>query len=149
MMTSSNGNFFRVTGPLCEEFTGHRRIPLTQASDAELSCFLWSVPWINGWVNNREAGDKRRHCAHYDVIVVVNLFSGECHRTKEKSTSVWVLAVRCHQTASHYLNQCWPRSMSPYGGTIPQRVKFQHRPWVCPYIVRNHKNLAIKQLICH
>ena len=26
MMTSSNGNIFRVTGPLCGEFTGHRRI---------------------------------------------------------------------------------------------------------------------------
>ena len=25
---------------------------------------------INGWVNNREAGDVRRHCAHYDVIVL-------------------------------------------------------------------------------
>ena len=36
MMTSSNGNFFRVTG--------HRWIPLTEASDAELWCFLWSVP---------------------------------------------------------------------------------------------------------
>ena len=44
MMTSSNGNIFRVTDPLCEEFTGHRWIPLTKASDAELWCFLWSVP---------------------------------------------------------------------------------------------------------
>ena len=26
--------------------------------------------WINAWVNNRDAGDLRRHCAHYDVIVV-------------------------------------------------------------------------------
>ena len=26
-MTSSNGNIFRVTGPLCGEFTGHRWIP--------------------------------------------------------------------------------------------------------------------------
>ena len=24
--------------------------------------------WINGWVNNREAGDLRCHRAHYDVI---------------------------------------------------------------------------------
>ena len=24
--------------------------------------------WINGWVNNREAGDLRRNRAHYDVI---------------------------------------------------------------------------------
>ena len=34
MMTSSNGNIFRVTGPLCGEFTDHRGIPLTKASDA-------------------------------------------------------------------------------------------------------------------
>ena len=26
--------------------------------------------WINTWVNNREAGDLRRHRAHYDVIVM-------------------------------------------------------------------------------
>ena len=26
--------------------------------------------WVNGWVNNREAGDLRRHCAHYDVSVM-------------------------------------------------------------------------------
>ena len=44
MMTSSNGNIFGVTGPLCREFTGHRWIPLTKASDAGLWCFLWSAP---------------------------------------------------------------------------------------------------------
>ena len=32
MMTSSNGNIFRVTGPLCGEFTGHWWIPLTKPS---------------------------------------------------------------------------------------------------------------------
>ena len=26
--------------------------------------------WINDWVNNREAGDLRRHRTHYDVIVM-------------------------------------------------------------------------------
>ena len=39
-----NGNIFRVTGHLCGEFTGHRWIPRTKASDAELWCFLWSGP---------------------------------------------------------------------------------------------------------
>ena len=71
-MTSSNGNIFRVTDPLCGEFTGHRWITLTKASIAELWCFLWSAPWINGWVNNREAGDLRRHRAHHDVIILVS-----------------------------------------------------------------------------
>ena len=44
IMTSSTGNISLVTGPLWGEFTGHRWIPLTKASDAELWCFLWSVP---------------------------------------------------------------------------------------------------------
>ena len=35
MMTPSNRNIFRVTSPLCGEF-GHRWIPRTKASDAEL-----------------------------------------------------------------------------------------------------------------
>ena len=39
MMTSSDGNIFRVIGPLCGEFTGHLWIPLTKASDAELRSF--------------------------------------------------------------------------------------------------------------
>ena len=69
-VTSSNGNIFRVTGHLCGEFTGHRWIPRTKAGDAELWSFLWSA-WMNGWVNNGEAGDLRRHRAHYDVIVML------------------------------------------------------------------------------
>ena len=44
MMTSSNGNIFRVTGHLWGEFIGPRWIPRTKASDAELWCFLWSAP---------------------------------------------------------------------------------------------------------
>ena len=43
MMTSSNGNIFRVIGPLCLKFTGHRWILLTKANDAELWCFLRSA----------------------------------------------------------------------------------------------------------
>ena len=70
MMTSSNGNISRVTGHLCEEFTGPRWIPRTNTSGAELWCFPWSASESNGWVNNREAGDLRRYRAHYDVTVM-------------------------------------------------------------------------------
>ena len=70
MMTSSTGSIFRVTGRLCGEFTGHRYISPTMASDAELWCFLWSAPELNDSVNNRDAGGLRRHRAHYDVIVI-------------------------------------------------------------------------------
>ena len=70
MTTSSYGNIFRVTGPWCGEFAGHRWIPHTKASDPELWCFPLICVWINGWVNNREAGELRRHRTHYDVIVM-------------------------------------------------------------------------------
>ena len=36
---------------------------------ALLFCFICA--WINGWVNNSDAGDLRRHRAHYDVIVMM------------------------------------------------------------------------------
>ena len=32
--------------------------------------FSFICAWINGWVNNCEAGDLRRHRAHYDLIVM-------------------------------------------------------------------------------
>ena len=41
--------------------------------------------------------------------------------TDDKSTLVQVMAW-CRQATSHYLNQCWPSSMSPYGVTRPQWV---------------------------
>ena len=41
MKMSSDGSIFRITGPLCGEFTSHRWIPLTKASNTELWCFLW------------------------------------------------------------------------------------------------------------
>ena len=40
----------------------------------------------------------------------------------DQSTLVQVMAW-CHQATSHYLSQCWPRSLSPYGVTRPQWVK--------------------------
>ena len=40
----------------------------------------------------------------------------------DKSTLVQVMAWS-HQATSHYLSQCWPRSMSPYNVTRPQWVK--------------------------
>ena len=53
--------------------------------------------WINSWVNNRDAGDLRRHRTHYDVMVMKG------HHWW------WVLAA-----SSHYRNQYWPSFMTPY-----------------------------------
>ena len=100
--------------------------------------------WINGWVNSREAGDLRRYRVHYDVSVMAkngidaftpgswdcnlelvifllisrrdilcrHLLCGECHKTK---------LMDC-QATSHYLSQCWPRSMKQYQWVSARRM---------------------------
>ena len=71
MMTSSNGNIFRVTGHLCGEFTGQSPVNSPRKGQQRRDLiFSLICSWINGWVNNREAGDLRRHRVHYDVIVM-------------------------------------------------------------------------------
>ena len=59
---------FCVTGRLCGEFTGHRRISHTNASDAALWCFHWSAlnkrlrkqSW--GWWFEPSSCSLWRHC---------------------------------------------------------------------------------------
>ena len=49
-----------VTG----EFPAHKG----QWRGALMFRLIWA--WINAWVNNREAGDLRRHRADYDITVM-------------------------------------------------------------------------------
>ena len=68
-MTSSDGNICRVTGHLCGEFTDHRWIPLTKASDAELDLRLnkrlGKQPW--GWWFETPSCQLWRHCNGFVV----------------------------------------------------------------------------------
>ena len=75
MMTSSNGNTFRVTGHLCHK--GQWRGALISS----LNC-----AWINGWVNNREAGDLRRYHAHYDVTMMFPAKGASKHKNGNNAT---------------------------------------------------------------
>ena len=68
--------------------------------------------WINGWVNNREAGDLRRYRAHYDVTVMMSIWC---------LTSMWKTIVEIKRfylhngiivKASLYLTR------APYGSTV-------------------------------
>ena len=48
--------------------------------------------------------------------------------TDDKSILVQVMAC-CLMAPSHYLNQCWPKSPTPYGVTRPQWVKRELDNW--------------------
>ena len=68
MMTSSNGNIFRVTGPLCGEFIGpgefHTQRPVTRSFDVffdlRLNKRLSKQPW--GWWFETLSWSLWRHC---------------------------------------------------------------------------------------
>ena len=70
MMTSSNGNTFCVTGHVCGEFTGPPVNSPHKGQWRGALMFSLICTWINGWVNNREAGDLRHYRVHNDVIVM-------------------------------------------------------------------------------
>ena len=58
-----------MAAPFWGESTGHRWIPLTKHSDADLWCIHCSAPTrVNGWANNRDTSHLGRHHAHYDAI---------------------------------------------------------------------------------
>ena len=81
MMTSSNGNIFRVTGHLCGEFTGHRWIPRTKASGAEL-WFFFDLCLNKRLSKQWWAGDLGRLSAHYDVTVMLTMVDTQNARTE-------------------------------------------------------------------
>ena len=65
MMTSLDGNLY---WPFVR---GIHRSPVNSPHEGQwrkalVFCFICT--WINGWVNNRKAGELRRHRAHYGVF---------------------------------------------------------------------------------
>ena len=74
-MTSSNGNIFRVTGPLCGEFTGpgefHTQRPVTQSFwfffDLRLNKRLSKQPW--GWWFETPSWSLWRQCNECDLLI--------------------------------------------------------------------------------
>ena len=97
MMTSSNGNISALlaicarNSPVAGEFPAQR--PVTRSFDG----FFFICVWINGWVNNREAGDLRRYRGHLDVIVMIT-------RSLQTSDVSSVLIGR--ELSSYHLQAC-------------------------------------------
>ena len=69
MITSSNGNNFRVTGPLWGESTGDWWISPHKGHWCGALIFFICAR-TNGWSNNQDAGDLRSHRIHYDVTLM-------------------------------------------------------------------------------
>ena len=98
-------------------------------------------PWVPGRAGCyfRNAFFELYFSYWYLQIVIDNVFSWMQWRlTDDKSALVQVMGW-CHQATNHYLNRCWPRSMSSNGVTRPQWVNkwFKTSNWNIAKILRS------------
>ena len=88
--------------------------PVTRSFDV-----FFALRWINGWVNNREAGDLRRYRAHYDGIIMrygqramkEHLAKNVLFKIKlfniNKYISIWLLCLIHMFKFDSYENHLW------------------------------------------
>ena len=108
---------FRVTSPLCGEFTGNRWIPLTKASDAELWCFFD--------LRQIYAGDLRCHRGHYDITAMVETLSTllviwlRCFLTDHQPAPIWNSSYNDRKYSSLKL---WKTKINVILGIMAKRI---------------------------
>ena len=129
MMTSSNGNFFRVTGHLCGEFTGTRWVPCTKASDAEFDVFF------DLRLNKRLS--KQSWCWWFETLS--RSLWRHCNATNK--TEQWFnIKISSHQSMkSHCGDKLVVRSSYLHNG-IPYTDKTTNAYWISPEILIHKKN---------
>ena len=92
-----------------------------------------TLQWIRLHLYNSLAPERPRchfETAIFNLVLLIGIFTSSKDNalrwmpwdlTDDKSTMVQVMAC-CRQATSHYLSQCWPSFLSPYGVTRPQWV---------------------------
>ena len=98
--------------------------------------------WINGWVNNCEAGDFRRYRAHYGVIVMVGL-NNLCMKTTPLCIWCWSyytsLAYLCHTNIWCKYMYRVTRGITPIGAKLQSRLS---RIWLNKELIHNVRHFV-------
>ena len=86
------------------------------------------LQWLNSLARGRSGFNFKS--AIFNLVLLIGIFRASYDNAlrwmswdlpENKSTLVQIIAW-CRQARSHYLSQCWPRSVSPYGVTRAQWV---------------------------
>ena len=86
--------------------------------------------WINGWVKNREAGDLRRHRAHYDVTVMSVIFT-DAHVTVDLTDNLTTLSRLLLDILEHLIGSSTSADLSLFSPFPVQSRTYSmviHRP---------------------
>ena len=108
--------------------------------------FMFSLicAWINGWVNNREAGDLWRHYAYYDVIVLSHvLVLQNSFRSKTVARALFTRKRKYHH--DHLYLNCheWiPLTKGQWCGTLMTSLILNAMPLIWRHCNGRHKYYA-------
>ena len=72
---------------------GIHRSPVNLHKGQRLGALMFSLicAWLNGWVNNREAGDMRRYRTHYDVTAMnTHMILSRCQHIIARLQLFWM-----------------------------------------------------------
>ena len=123
MMTSSNGNIFRVTGPLCGEFTGPgelpTRRPVTRSFDVffdlRLNKRLSKQPW--GWWFETLSCPLWRHGNGKYGICEQILYRKPCKHTipqaERRCSHLWIIKITHVTTYVLHMRRCMCQVRGP------------------------------------
>ena len=91
---------------ICEGI--HRSSVDSSHKDQWRGALMFSLVWArtNGWANNWDAGDLRRHCAHYNVTAMNNLAPGLLRSVH----------IKFHVSSRRFLNLAFKRPCSTTTG---------------------------------
>ena len=127
-MMSSNGHIFRAYWPFVRGI--HRSPTNSPHKGQRRGALMFSLICAlnkNGWVNNREADDFRRHRAHYDVTVMI--------RSNSMVDKIYAYAL----IIDTYSWECWPC----IGRVSGQYIRYLAQYWlglydqdVSPYVIQ-------------
>ena len=123
---------FAVGIAVCSMEPRHTRVGTSDASTLLCGSGLCLKQWQEVFFNSFAPGNFEWNFRYliFQIISVIDGWGISCELalrwmsldlTDDKSTLVEVTA-RCRQATSHYLSQCWPRSLSLYGVRRPQWV---------------------------
>ena len=141
MHPPSLGTIRQVVCPeMCGNFYGVTSRQEDKLMDRQANSYVPLQLWWRGTINSLAPGKFEWNFRHaiFKQILVIDGWGITCEIAliwisldfaDDPSTLVQVMAW-CRQATSHYLSQCWPRSLSPYGITRPQWVNCED-PFHC------------------
>ena len=88
--------------------------------------FSFICVWINGWINNREAGDLRRYRGHCDVVVMRPRKYNEIRTSRD-----YIYGMQQYKVLLFDWN-CCVNIMDTYGVYFGVEHDYDQRPW--PFI---------------